>query len=367
MKVTGVSWTAFRLPMRAPFRTASGEVTEREGLVLRLATDAGLVGLGEASPHPALGLAALRKVEAALRQVAPRLIGADPLCLDTPCAGLPPALACAVDTAACDALARARSVSVARLLSQRVRSQVPVNATIGAESAVETARQAAAACRAGFGCVKLKVGLASDVAEERERVAAVRDALGPEIALRLDANGAWDSEGAIRTIQALEAYDLEFVEQPVPADDLDGLRQVQEAVRTPIAADEAITGLEAAQRVLELGAARVLVVKPMVVGSLQPARTMIELALKAGVSVVITTTIDTGVGVAAALHLAATLPEGSPACGLATSSLLADDIVTQRPVPCGGVMVLPEGLGLGIELDDTALSLCAVSHGEVSS
>ncbi|MBI4570989.1 MAG: mandelate racemase/muconate lactonizing enzyme family protein [Chloroflexi bacterium] len=364
--MTGLSWTTFRLSLRAPFRTAAGEVTERHGLVLRLATDAGLVGLGEASPHPAVGLAALREVEAALGQVAPRVIGADAACLDTLCASLPPALACAIDVAACDALARARGVSVAGLLSQRVRTEVPVNATIGAERADDAAREAAAH-RAGFRCVKLKVGLASDVAEERERVAAVRDALGPEIVLRLDANGAWDPERAIRTIQTLEPYNLELVEQPVPAGDLDGLRRVQQAVATPIAADETITGLEAAQRVLELCAARVLVVKPMVVGGLRPARKIIEIAVRAGVSVVVTTTIDAGIGVAAALHLAATLPEDSPACGLATGSFLADDIVARPVAPRGGVMALPDGPGLGIELDEVALSRYAVSHGEVRS
>lgn len=365
MRVVGLSWTAFRLPLRAPFRTATGEVAERHGLVLRLATDAGVAGWGEASPHPALGPGALQEIEAALAR-APRLIGTEVAGLETLDEQLPPALACAVDTAACDALARARGVSIARLLSQRVRAEVPVNATIGAESADEAARQAAGARRAGFRCVKLKVGLVSDVDEERGRVAAVRDALGPEIALRLDANGAWHAERAIRTIRALEVYDLELVEQPVPAGDLDELRRVQQAVATPIAADETITGLAAARQVLALGAARVIVVKPMVVGGLRPARKIIELALRAGVSVVVTTTIDAGIGVAAALHLAATLPGESPACGLATGSLLTADVVAQPPVACAGVMTLPQGPGLGVAPDEEALARYAVSHQEVS-
>lgn len=366
MKVLGLAWTTFHLPLRVPFRTAKGEVTERYGLVLRLMTDGGVMGLGEASPHPALGDGAVGEVEAALEALAPRLIGADVACLDALCANLPPALACGIDTAACDALARARGVSVARLLSQHVRAEVLVNATIGGEPAPEAARQAAGGRRAGFRCVKLKVGLASDVDEERERVAAVRDALGPEIALRLDANGAWDPKRAMQTIRALEAYDLELVEQPVPAGDLDGLRRVQQAVATPIAADEAITSPEAARQVLELGAARVIVVKPMVVGGLRPARTIIELALKAGVSVVVTTAIDTGIGVAAGLHLAATLPEGSPACGLATGSLLAADLVRQPLAVWEGRMALPEGFGLGVELDEEALAQHAVAQREVS-
>ena len=366
MRVTELSWTTFRLPLRAPFHTANGEVAERHGLVLRLETSAGIAGLGEASPPPALGAAAMRDVLASLEQVARSLIGTEVAGMETLRAGLPPALACAIDTAACDALAQSRGVSGARLLSEHVRAEVPVNATIGAESADEAAGQAATAREAGFRCLKLKVGLACDVDEERALVAAVREALGPEISLRLDANGAWDAERAIRTIQALEPYGLEFVEQPVPANDLEGLRRVQQAVATDIAADESIARVEDARRVLELGAARVIVVKPMVVGGLRPARKIIELAIEAGAAVVVTTTIDAGIGVAAALHLAATLPPESPACGLATGSLLAADVVAQPLIPLGGVMALPRGAGLGIELDERALQQYAVSHHEVS-
>ena len=204
--------------------------------------------------------------------------------------------------------------------------------------------------------MKLKVGMAASVEEERQRVAAVRRSLGPDVRLRIDANGAWDTERAIATIRSLEEFALELVEQPVVDGDLDGMARVQQAVQTPIAADEAITGLAAARRVLERGAASVLVVKPMVVGGLRPARRIVELAKEAGVAAVVTTTIDAGVGVAAALHLAATLPEGSPACGLATGSLLADDLIVRPLEVRDGSMALPDGPGLGVELDEAKLA-----------
>ncbi len=107
---------------------------------------------------------------------------------------------------------------------------------------------------------------------------------------------------------------------------------------------------------LERGAASVLVVKPMVVGGLRPARRIVELAEEAGVGTIVTTTIDAGVGVAAALHLAATLPEGSPACGLATGSLLADDLIVRPLAVRDGSMLLPDGPGLGVELDEAKLA-----------
>jgi O-succinylbenzoate synthase len=187
-------------------------------------------------------------------------------------------------------------------------------------------------------------------------VAAVREAMGPEMKLRIDANGAWGVEQAVGAIRKLEEYDLEMVEQPVAAGDLPGLARVHAEVHVPIAADEAVTGVGAAERVLEAGAADLLVVKPMVVGGLRPACRIIELAAAAGAGAIVTTSIDSGVGTAAALHLAATLPPGGPACGLATGSLLAADLITHPLVARCGRMELPDGPGLGVELDEGQLA-----------
>jgi len=162
---------------------------------------------------------------------------------------------------------------------------------------------------------------------EIARVAAVRAALGPAIRLRLDANGAWGVDEAIAIIRAVERYGIELVEQPAPVDDLAGLARVRAAVDTPIAADESVGGPEQARQVVEAGAADVLIVKPIPAGGLRRAREVIALAQAAGLRALVTTTIDSGVGVAAALHLAATLPAPPLACGLATGPLLVGDLI----------------------------------------
>ena len=361
MRITGLDWTHFRLPLREVFHTATGGFAQREGVLLRLTTDAGLVGFGEASPHPALGRGAVQDVLEALRRQAPRLLGAQVEEVEALSTNIPPALACALDTAACDILARARGIGVARLLSADPRNSVPVNAVIAAETAAGAASEAAAAREAGFPCVKLKVGTAATPAAEVERVAAVRQALDPHIKLRLDANGAWTCEQAVSLIRALARFDLELVEQPVSAGDLEGLAQVRAAVGVPIAADEAVTGVEAARQVLEAAAADVLVIKPMVVGGLRPARRIIEMATAAGVEVIVTTTIDSAVGTAAALHLAATLPPTARACGLATGALLAGDLVKKPPTAQAGWMQLPDRPGLGVEPDADLLARFAIT------
>lgn len=350
MKIIKLRWRPFRLPFRAPFSTSQGTLSYREGLLLCLETDSGIVGLGEASPPVQRGAAPLQEVLAMLEAAAPALVGRETDDVDAfPVE--PAALRCALDTAACDAMAKAEGVAVARLLAADSAPAVAVNATMGEPTMAGAGRAAVQARAAGFGCVKLKVGMAPSIEEESERVAAVREALGPGIRLRLDANGAWSVERAIRTIRTLEEYDLELVEQPVRPGDLEGMARVRRAVNTPIAADEDVTSLDTARRLLEAGAAQVLVLKPMVLGGLRPARRVAELARAAGASVIVTTTIDAGIATAAALHLAATLSPGGPACGLAPGSLLAGDLITCPLEARNGHMQLPPDPGLGVEMD----------------
>lgn len=356
MNIAAVTWTAFKVPFRVPLRTAKGLLEYREGLLIRIGTDAGLEGLGEASLHPlsscAAGLHGLTKILAAL---APGLIGTK---AETWLQGprvLPHPLAFGIETALLDVLAQHKGTSIAGLLGGPKRNAVEVNALIASESANGAVLEAKAAKEAGFGCIKLKVGAASSLQEDKERVAAVREAIGPGVKIRLDANGAWGVQEAILAIRALEGYGIELIEQPVSAGDLEGLKRVQEAVQTVIAADEAIGDVQSAARVIEIGAASVLVLKPMVLGGLKKALDVASLAQDAGLKAYVTTTLDSSVGIAAALQLACMLPQGGPACGLATGELLGSDIVVRPSEISAGKMALLSLPGLGVKLDEHAL------------
>ncbi len=372
MRIARVRWTAHRIPFARGFATSQGGQTHRGGVVVELTTEDGVAGLGEVAQTPGREDGSLDGLISLVEQVARQMA-----CRDTEEArslldalegsGVERATRAGFDIALLDAAARAQGISVARLLSDDARASVEVNALISAPGVVASREEAARVRAADFRTVKLKVGMAASVEEERARVAAVRDALGPDVRLRLDANGAWDADRAIRTIVALEAYDIEFVEQPTTPGDLIAMRRVRDAVRVPIAADEDVTDVAASRRVLDAGAAQILVVKPLAAGGLRPARRIIDLALQAGAQVVVTTTIDTGVGVAAALHLAATLPHGSPACGLATGGLLESDLLRAPLVVRDGLMRLPDAPGLGVDLDGDALERYAVARGEASA
>lgn len=204
-----------------------------------------------------------------------------------------------------------------------LRDRVPVNVTIPAVGP----ERAAAMVRASGGCTTAKVKVAEPgqtAGEEIERVAAVRDALGPEGHVRIDANGAWDLETAKERLAVLDraAGGLQYAEQPVPTvEDLAALRR---AVDVPIAADESVRRAEDPLRVARAEAADVLVMKVQPLGGVQRC---LDLAAEAGLPVVISSAVETSIGLSAGIAAAAALPQLPYACGLATATLLTDDLV----------------------------------------
>jgi o-succinylbenzoate synthase len=360
LKIARLRWTTYRVPFRTPYSTSQGVQAERQGLLLELTSDSRLVGLGEAAPTPESGLEA-EVLSQTFAAVASALVGLDIDALPTPNRQPPTpdpthaALACALDTAVCDLLAQEGNFSLARYLRTEAAASVEVNALVTAPDLIEAVKAARAARDAGYRTVKLKVGMADEATLECARIVAVRKTLGPEVKLRLDPNGAWDIATAMTVLRAVEPLDIEYVEQPLAAGNLDAMAYLQSRLKIPIAADEDVTDIAAAQRVINAGAARVLILKPQRLGGVRPSLQLIEAAGRAEVACVVTTSIETGVGTAACLHLAAALPPGSPASGLATAALLESDLTLAPIVASEGSMRLPDGAGLGVQLDPEAL------------
>jgi len=265
----------FRVPMRRRFRG----VTERTGVLLR-----GPAGWGEFSPFPEYGPA-----------YASRWLAAAVAAATT---SFPPAL----------------------------RDRVPVNTTVPAVDPVT-----AHALVAASGCTTAKVKVAEpgqELALDVERVAAVRSALGPTGAIRVDANGAWDVETAVLAIARLEkaAAGLEYVEQPCRS--LEELRELRRRVSVPLAADESVRTAEDPRRIAGLDAVDLIVVKVQPLGGVSRA---VEVISEAGLPAVVSSALETSVGLAAGVALAAALPDLPYACGLGTATLLSSDL-TDRPL-----------------------------------
>lgn len=215
-----------------------------------------------------------------------------------------------------------------------VRGSVPVNGLVPAVGPVTAARLATEAASTGMTTVKVKVGGGS-LEEDADRVAAVRAALGPAGRIRLDANGAWDVDGAVAAIGRLAGYDLELVEQPVAG--LDDLARVRGRVSVPVGADESLRTLGDARRLAALAAADVVVVKVQPLGGVRAALRIVEAA---GVPAIVSSLYETSVGLAAGVALAAALPELPFACGLGTAALLVGDVVADPLVPEAGMLTV---------------------------
>ncbi|TKX82135.1 mandelate racemase/muconate lactonizing enzyme family protein [Halorubrum sp. SD626R] len=356
----------FAVGLTRPLGTARGDIAEREGFLVGVGSEdrvdgdgVSAPGLGEAAPLPGW-TESLSACESALRAVRTDDGALLPDALDRLDPVETPAARHGLALALADATAREADRSLAsHLAAERglptPTDAVPVNATVGDGDPETTAAAVERAVDEGFDCVKVKVG-ARSLAADVERLRAVREAVGDGVALRADANGAWDRATARDALDRLASLDLAYVEQPLPADDLDGAAALRgdrgdrdgddegTDSAVPIALDETLAshGLDA---VLDAGAADVVVLKPMALGGPDRALATAARARAAGVEPVITTTIDAVVARTAAVHVAAAVPDVAP-CGLATASLLADDLA---PDPCpvaGGEVPVPNGPGL---------------------
>jgi L-alanine-DL-glutamate epimerase-like enolase superfamily enzyme len=330
------------LALARPLHTAYGAIAERDIVLVEIG-DGELVGHGEAAPLPAYDGVSVERVEhalalytAALAQ-AGELSGARALEICREADPLPSALA-AVDIALWDLAARAREEPIAALLCESPAPGVAVNATLSADGTDAAASEAAAAARAGFTCVKVKVGTGDDAG----RVAAVRAAVGPDVALRLDANGAWSVPQAVRALDSLARWEIELAEEPVHG--LAAIRALRERVAVSLAIDET-AGEDGA---LASGAAHAVCLKLSRCGGISGLLAAAALVRASGAQPYLASTLDGPVGIAAALHAAAALSSAGPLphCGLATLRLFAD---LEDPLPArAGAIALPTGPGLGI-------------------
>lgn len=334
----------FSLDLADPLRTADRTIESRSGFLVRIRTDRRR-GLGEATPLPGW-TESLEDCEAALQRAE------DLLSLRGPEATLAeigdaPAARHGLALALADLRARRLDVPLVRHLGGRTRSRrLRVNATIGDGSVEETVDAATAAVDAGFECLKCKVG-ARSLDEDVERVAAVRSAVGSDVELRCDANEAWERPTAADALERLAKYDVAYVEQPLDAGDLAGHAKLR-GDDVDVAIDESIA-VANFDRLLDVGAADAIVVKPMVVGGPDRAVGFARRARQAGIRPVVSTTIDGVVGRLGALHVAGALAPIAP-CGLATADLLAEDLGPDPAPVVDGTIAIPRGAGTGLRL-----------------
>lgn len=343
----------FHIPLSTPLRIAIGEVWASAGVLVRIEVNEELVGLGEAAPLPVINGETQGSCLAIGRELAPRLIGRDPRAVATRIRELDqvvPGNACikaAFDMALWDLQGKMAGMPVYRLLGGDV-AEVPTDQTVSIGSLEQMTQRAVRVRDAGFGAVKLKVG-GPRVEDDVAKVAAVREAIGPAMDLRVDANQGWDVPTAVRALRAMEPYRIQFAEQPVARHDLEGLRAVRRAVSIPVMADESVFRATDALRLARMDAVDHLNIKLMKSGGITEAVRIGDVARAAGLRCMVGCMVESRIAIAAAAHFAA-------ACDVVTFADLdgykdfEDDPVVGGPQEKGGRLQLPPRPGLGVSL-----------------
>ncbi len=320
-------------PLRAPFVSASGSLNARRLLHVTLTGDDGVTGHGEAAP-----LRELEAVRAAIEDCRAALAPSDgtdrePLLAECRRRAVLPAAVAAIDLALWDLAGRRAGAPVWRLLGAASADPIAVNATIAAPDRAQASAAAYRARGQGFECIKVKVGLGDDAG----RLAAVRAAVGPGVAIRIDANGVWSVEEAVASLRALAPVGLELCEEPVSG--LEEIEAVSSEVDVPIALDESA----ALPGALDRRVADAVCLKVVACGGISGLVDAAARAQRVGYRVYCASTLDGPLGIAAALHACAAIRPALP-CGLATLELFT----RRTPLPASrGRIAVPTGPGLG--------------------
>jgi L-alanine-DL-glutamate epimerase-like enolase superfamily enzyme len=358
------------IPVRVPLspgmttKTAHGDHHTSDYVVVKVHTDEGLVGLGEATVSALWSGETSSGTVAAIRDLlGPALIGKDPTQI-TEIRGLMdfliklnPFTKAAIEMALWDLAGKAAGLPVYQLLGGKVRDRIPTKMMIGAFD-VDRARSLAERFLSwGVRCLKVKVGI--DLEGDLKRVAAIREVAGPDVTITIDANCGWSVTTARLALERLRPLNLLVAEQPIAPGDVDALAALREVSGIPIMADESVFTLADAWNVLRAHAADVISVYPGKNGGIAASIEIAHVAKAAGVACHVGSNLELGIGSAAMLHLAAAVPsirsETYPADILGPHYHEADLLAQPLSLEPQGALV-PDGPGLGVELDEAQLT-----------
>ena len=310
MKITEVRLGLISVPLRVPFKTALRSVSSVEDVIVEIHTDTGAVGYGEAPPTGVITGDTTGAIIGAIRDhIAKTIIGRDVddfedlmIALNA-CIQKNTSAKAAVDMALWDLLGQKYNAPVYRMLGG-ARKNIVTDVTISVNPPEEMARDARTAIARGYDCLKVKVGIDPEL--DVARLAAVREAVGKDVCIRIDANQAWNAKQAVRILNQMQdtGLDIEFVEQPVPAADLEGMQYVTRHADVPVLADESVFSPADALKIMQTGAADLVNIKLMKCGGITNALRIAAAAEVYGVECMIGCMLEAKVSVNAAVELA---------------------------------------------------------------
>ncbi|WP_144512603.1 mandelate racemase/muconate lactonizing enzyme family protein [Bacillus sp. FJAT-22090] len=342
------------IPLTKPFKTALRTVTTAYSVYVKITSSEGDIGYGEAPPTHVITGESIASIRYAINDViAPQLIGLNLLESERIFQQLHSSLIrntsakAAIDMAIYDLLARQSKLPLFQFLGG-FRDSLETDFTVSVNDPNEMADDASQYISEGFRVLKVKVGIGA-IKDDIARIQAIRKRIGNEPKLRLDANQGWSAKEAVKAIRTMEdaGLDIELVEQPVPANDIEGLKYVTDHTDTPIMADESVFSVNDARRVLEMRAADLINIKLMKSGGIHTAKKINTLAEANGVACMVGSMIETKIGITAAAHFAASHPN-IQYFDFDAPLMLAKDQIVGGVIYEGSKITFSKGLGLGI-------------------
>lgn len=364
MKIERVEVFGVAMPLVMEFKNAYLSKSVVKSAVVRITATGGAIGYGNIDPTPGYSKESIEDCLAMIAsRLAPSVIGMDPTNVHRIIAKIESVVPdfldakATIEMACVDLSARVAGMPVYTYLGGAVKERLLFNAWIGIQPPDAAAKETLGWQKQGFRSCKIKVG--GDIHADRDRIKAVREAVGPEFNIRIDANAGYDADTSIKLAELMAPYGLQLFEQPVPADDIAGMARVRKAanaVGVPIMADESVTDHASLINIIRMDAADIVKVKVMKQGGFHNTRRMIATAEAAGIRCVVGHGFGLGVNTMAEIMLAATsdnVIDGLECVGPLKSK---DDIVTQKLDLSKGSIALPAGPGLGVTLDDAKLA-----------
>jgi o-succinylbenzoate synthase len=354
MKISDIKIYSLSVPLKKDFKTSLRTVSSAEETVVKIETDTGLSGLGEAPPTAVItgdinqGIRSL-----IIDKIRPLLIGEDPENIEKlhhlieKSAVHNSSAKAAVDIAIYDLFAKIHKAPLYKLLGG-YQNKITTDMTISVNSPVEMKEDALQAVKEGYKSLKIKVGKGME--KDLERIKTIREAVGNDIKIRIDANQGWQPKEAVYAVRQMERekLNIELVEQPTKASDFEGLKFVRDNVLTPIMADESLFSAEDCLKLLDMRACDLINIKLMKCGGIYNALKINAIAEAHGVEVMVGSMLEAKISVTAAAHLAAA-KKNITRCDLDAPSLLAADPVLGGMQIDGPEITLPSDPGLGIK------------------
>ena len=363
MKIDRVEAIGIAVPLVGEFKDAYSTKSVQRSAIVRIAANNGAIGLGNFDPAPGYSAESLEaSLDILNAAFAPLLLGLDPTNvhvvlskIGTAVAGFYDAKA-AVEMACIDLAARSANFSVHAYLGGAVKEKLLFNAWIGMLPPDEAAAEALAVQKQGFRSAKIKVGY--DVEADRDRVMAVREAVGPSFNIRIDANASYDVNSSIKLARLMAPFGLQLMEQPIAGDDLAGMAKIAreaKALGLPLMADELVLDHASLLRIIQAGAADMVKLKVTKQGGFLSVQRMIATAGAAGMRCVIGHGFGLGISTIAEIMLAATADNVIDGLECVGPLKTADDVIAERLDLTSGTVALPNGPGLGVAIDEEKL------------